>query len=155
MKYGAGRKDVIGKVPPLAAGDRQKHHPKQSRQGARSIRSLVVDDDSTILKCVTFMLSLLGFEKVDTAQREIEAMSKLAAGRPYDLLVTDLEMPDMNGYDLSQMIKTETHDTKVIIMTGRHPDDCLEMMMERWVDGWLFKPFGLKELHAMLQRVGL
>jgi len=86
MKYGAGRKDVIGKVPPLAAGDRQKHHPKQSRQGARSIRSLVVDDDSTILKCVTFMLSLLGFEKVDTAQREIEAMSKLAAGRPYDLI---------------------------------------------------------------------
>jgi hypothetical protein len=84
MEYGAGRKDAIGKAPPLAAGDRQKHHPKQSRQGARSIRSLVVDDDSTILKCVTFMLSLLGFEKVDTAQKEIEAMSKLAAGRPYE-----------------------------------------------------------------------
>jgi DNA-binding response OmpR family regulator len=47
------------------------------------------------------------------------------------------------------------HDTTVIIMTGRPEDDCLEMMATRWVDGWLFKPFGLKELRNLLQRLGL
>ncbi|MDY6822768.1 MAG: hypothetical protein SWH68_03080 [Thermodesulfobacteriota bacterium] len=41
------------------------------------------------------------------------------------------------------------------IMTGRHEDDCLEMMISRWVDGWLFKPFGLKELRSMLLSLGL
>ena len=41
----------------------------------------------------------------------------------------------MNGY----------HLTQTIIMTGRHENDCLKMMTSQRVDGWLFKPFGLKD----------
>jgi two-component system response regulator ResD len=46
---------------------------------------------------------------------------------------------------------------KTIIMTGRHKDDCHEMMASQWVDGWLFNPFGLKQLDSMLSllRVGI
>ena len=61
----------------------------------------------------------------------------------------------MNGYHLSQRVKKERHDATVIIMTGRPEGDCLDMMATRWVDGWLFKPFGLNELRAMLQWLGL
>ncbi|BBO83198.1 hypothetical protein DSCO28_37640 [Desulfosarcina ovata subsp. sediminis] len=82
-------------------------------------------------------------------------MTKVNTGGTYDLLVTDLLMPELNGYHLAQSIKNEMHDTKVIIMTGCHENDCLDMMASGWVDGWLFKPFGLKELRAMLQRLGL
>jgi len=135
-------------------GSLETHHPKQNRQGAPSIRSLVVDDDGVILTFVAQMLSMLGFRKVETAQIKPELMHKLTAG-PYDLMVTDLEMPDMDGFHLTQMIKKEVQDTKVIIMTGRSKDDCLEMMATRWVDGWLFKPFGLKELSDMLHWLGL
>jgi DNA-binding response OmpR family regulator len=53
------------------------------------------------------------------------------------------------------MIKKELHDTKVIIMTGRHKNDCLDMMESQWVDDWLFKPFGLTELHHKLRGLGL
>jgi two-component system response regulator YesN len=91
---------------------------------------------------------------VDTAQKEPELINKLVTG-PYDLLVTDLEMPDINGFDLAHMIKKEVHDTKVIIMTGRHEKECLEMIAARWVDGWLFKPFNLEELEYKLIEVGL
>jgi hypothetical protein len=35
-------------------------------------------------------------------------------------------------------------------MTGRQKDDCLEMMATQWVDGWLFKAFGLNKLRSML-----
>lgn len=52
-------------------------------------------------------------------------------------------------------VKKKMPDTKVIIMTGRHEDDCLEKMATRWVDGWLFKPFGLKDLRVMIQWLGL
>jgi len=54
-------------------------------------------------------------------------------------------MPDMNGYHLTQTIKKNAHETKTIIMTGRHENDCLKMMTSQRVDGWLFKPFVLKD----------
>lgn len=113
----------------------------------------MIDDDNTILKYVAQMLTRLGCQ-VDTAQEKLDVMNKLTTGT-YDLLVTDLEMPEMNGYHLTQRIKKETLGTKVIIMTGRPEDDCLDMMATRWVDGWLFKPFGLNELRDMIRLFGL
>jgi DNA-binding response OmpR family regulator len=145
---------VENKPPPMAAGDIALHQRKQKKPGAYPLRCLVVDDDGNILKFVSHMLTMIGFQKVDTARKKPELMSKLATG-PYDLLVTDLEMPDMNGFHLSQMIKKEMHDTKVIIMTGRHKNDCLDMMESQWVDDWLFKPFGLQELLHKLRGLGL
>jgi CheY-like chemotaxis protein len=141
-------------VPALAVGGEMARYQHQQNKNRRNIRCLVVDDDKIILKFVAFMLSSLGYPKVDTAQAKPELMNKLTKG-PYDILVTDLEMPDMNGFDLSHKIKKEVHDTKVIIMTGRHKNECLEMMDARWVDGWLFKPFGVKELRSKLIGLGL
>jgi two-component system chemotaxis response regulator CheY len=141
-------------APAQADGGTNTPYPHQTNRDRRNLRCLVVDDDKIILKFVAFMLSRLGYHKVDTAQERPELMNKLATG-PYDILVTDLEMPDMNGFDLSHKIKKEVHDTKVIIMTGRHKNECLEMMDARWVDGWLFKPFGVKELRSKLIGLGL
>ena len=64
-------------------------------------------------------------------------------------------MPDMNGFDLSRTIKRRARETKVIIMTGRHKNECLEMMETGCADGWLFKPFGVKELCSKLIGLGL
>jgi len=61
----------------------------------------------------------------------------------------------IRSYHLTQKIKKERQDTKVIIMTGRHWDNRLEMMATQSVESWLFKPFGLKELGKMLQWLGL
>jgi CheY-like chemotaxis protein len=151
------------KPPPLPVGDIAMHQRKHKKPGAYPLRCLVVDDDENILKFVAHMLTMIGFQKVDTAQKEPELMTRLATG-PYDLLVTDLEMPDMNGFDLTHKIKEfdltlkkkkEVHDTKTLIMTGRHKNECLEMMDARWVDGWLFKPFGFEELEYKLIELGL
>ena len=62
--------------------------------------------------------------------------------------------PKMNGYHLSRSIK-RIYDIKVIIMIGRYQSDCLKMMAAQWVDGWLFKPFGLDDMRARLQGLGL
>jgi CheY-like chemotaxis protein len=141
-------------APASAIGGMETHYPHQTKRNRRNLRCLVVDDDKIVLKFVAFMLSRLGYHKVDTAQEKPELMNKLATGS-YDILVTDLEMPDMNGFDLSHKIRKEVHDTKVIIMTGRHKSECLEMMKAEWVDGWLFKPFGVKELRSKLIGLGV
>jgi two-component system capsular synthesis sensor histidine kinase RcsC len=148
-----GTHTLTGRASPLLADVMETHYPVLNRQGSHHLRSLVVDDDQTILSVVARMLSKLGYHGVETAQKKSEAMTKLTLG-PYDLLVTDLEMPDMNGYHLTQKIKNERGDTKVIIMTGHAKHECQEMMVTRWVDGWLFKPFGLMELRKMLLYLG-
>ena len=145
---------VAVSASPLAMDGKRTRHLKQNKSDVHPIRCLVVDDDQTILKYVVHMLAMLGFQEVEIAQRQPEVKNKLIAG-PYALLITDLEMPDMNGYHIAQTIKKNAHETKVIIMTGRAEDDCLEMMGSQWVDGWLFKPFGLKQLDAMFSLLGV
>lgn len=140
--------------PPLGERFQQEPFWKQNEPGAHPDRCLVVDDDPTIIEYVARLLAMVGFAEVETAQGRPDVMNKLDSG-PYQLLITDLEMPDMNGYQLTQTVKRDANDTKTIIMTGRHEGDCLEMMASRWVDGWLFKPFGLKELRSMLSSLGL
>jgi DNA-binding NtrC family response regulator len=146
---------VENKAPPVRAMDGMEMLPSKQIEPKHSIRSLVVDNDHTILNSVAQMLSMLDYPKVDMAQNWPELINKLNTNGPYDLMMTDLEMPDMNGFHLSQMIKKEVYGTKVIIMAGCHENDCLEMMATRWVDGWLFKPFGTKQLRNMLQWLGL
>lgn len=143
---------VESNPPPPVLGGPEIHPLKQKKLSGHRLHSLVVDDDNSTLKYVAQMLARFGCQ-VDTAQEKPEVMNKVTTGT-YNLLVTDLEMPEINGYHLSQRVKKEMHDTKVIIMTGRPMRDCLDMMATRWVDGWLFKPFGLKELRAMLQGLG-
>jgi DNA-binding response OmpR family regulator len=145
---------VENKPPLFAVDDIEMQHRMQKKPDAHLLRCMVVDDDGNVLKIVADMLTMLGFQRVDTAQMKPELMNKLATGS-YDLLVTDLEMPDMNGFELSHRIKKEVDDTKVIIMTGRHKNECLEMMETGWADGWLFKPFGVKELCSKLIGLGL
>lgn len=149
-----GTNTIVGRASPVFTGDRETHYAEPNKQGRYHLRSLVVDDDHIVLSVVARMLAKLGYHGVETAQKEPEAMTKLTQG-PYDLLVTDLEMPDMNGYHLTQKIKNETKDTKVIIMTGLAKHECEEMMVTPWVDGWLFKPFGLEALRDMLLHLGV
>jgi two-component system capsular synthesis sensor histidine kinase RcsC len=145
---------VENRPPPSDMGGTKIHPLNSTKQSGNHLRSLVVDDDHMILKFVARMLTMLGFQGVDTAQKQPEVVRMLATG-PYDLIVTDLEMPDMNGYHLTHRIKRQMQDANVIIMTGRHKDECLELMASRWVDGWLFKPFGLNELRDMIRLFGL
>lgn len=142
------------KDPLLGENCRHGSCLKQNKPSAHPNRCIVVDDDHAIIEYVVRLLAMLGFQGVETAQSQPDVMNKFIFG-PYELLITDLEMPDMNGYRLTQTVKQDAHDTKTIIMTGRHEGDCLEMMASRWADGWLFKPFGLKELRSMLSSLGL
>ena len=107
-------------------------------------RCLVVDDDEIILRLVAEMLSEFGFE-VDTAENGLKALGKIVT-YGYDLVMTDLEMPVMNGFTLAAKTKGYADGTKIVIMTGRCHAEVFSMMDRSVVDAWLFKPFGWTEL---------
>jgi chemosensory pili system protein ChpA (sensor histidine kinase/response regulator) len=104
-------------APPLAtvAGGRGPRGLSDVRKG----RVLLVDDSISVRKFVGHMLEKAGFD-VTTATDGADALTRLAEGR-FDVMVTDLEMPRLNGYELLEDVRRRaaTRDLPVVILTTR------------------------------------
>jgi CheY-like chemotaxis protein len=124
-----------------------------SRTTALGLAALVVDDDPITLKLVAAMLEKIGFN-VRTSCGGVQAL--LDFGRtPCDLVLTDFQMPIINGYQLGCKIKSRQPGTHVVIMTGLSRAAVAGLMGDGCIDGWLFKPFFLDELKILMERVRL
>ncbi len=128
-------------------------HRGRNGEKASAYRCLVADDDPNILRLVADMISEFGFQ-VDTAQDGRKALIQVSSHR-YDVVVTDLEMPEMNGFLLASRIKSLSSSTRTIIMTGHRHAEVTGMINSPNVDAWLFKPFGLNELYELLEDLEL
>ena len=115
-----------------------------------TLRVLVVDDDFAIKVVVTAMLEVLGC-LVDRAEDGIKALDCMAA-RHYDLVLTDLNMPAMDGFSLACTIRRRRPNTKIVIMTGTCRDDVQAMAGAGQVNAWLFKPFSMREVRQLINR---
>lgn len=129
--------------------------PGRSRQSEReevvSRRCLVVDDNQTVMRLVAQMLTALG-HRVEMAENGAGALGRISANS-YDLVLTDLEMPSMNGFFLASKIRKASPGTKIVIMTGRCQAEVFDLMAKDVVDAWLFKPFDIGELFHLLDDV--
>ncbi|MGD8837025.1 MAG: response regulator [Desulfobacteraceae bacterium] len=131
-----------------------KQHVKDSgdnRTAAHSLSALVVDDDPVMRKMVATMLRINGFT-VYTADDGVQALLKLST-TPCSVVLSDYEMPFINGYQLGNKIKSKYPGTRVVIMTGLRRSAVLGMMGDSAIDGWLFKPFSLAEIKTLLWRI--
>jgi DNA-binding response OmpR family regulator len=114
-----------------------------------SLRVLVVDDDESMVDVVCRMLENLDIAAIP-ASGSIVARRHLEQGR-YDLLVTDLEMPDMNGYELAGWAKSRLTIGKVVIMTACDDVEEYRALAPSPVDYWLFKPFNFSEFTTVIK----
>lgn len=93
------------------------------------MKILVVDDDSGILNALKAGMCSLGFEVV-TMTKAMEALETIAGScettHPFDCLITDLKMPEMNGLDLIRMAKEYMPELTCILMTAHCNDDLLK-----------------------------
>jgi two-component system, NarL family, capsular synthesis sensor histidine kinase RcsC len=116
---------------------------------AISGRILVAEDNKAIKDMVSRFLESIGCE-VALAGNGLEALS-LFLNASFDLVLTDLDMPDMDGWGLTSCIKERSPDTPVVLMTGEDRETVLRNV-ERWpVDSVIFKPFGLEDLQRTVQ----
>ncbi len=116
-------------------------------------RILIVDDNSDILKLVSKMAQLVGYRHT-TAEDAVDALHYLAKAH-YDLVITDYDMPFMDGYQLADQIKKKYLGTRVIIMTGRCERDVTDKLEGSGiVDGLLLKPFNLNTMKEKIQLAG-
>jgi two-component system, cell cycle response regulator CpdR len=82
---------------------------------------LVVDDDPLVLEVLEMMFQDLGCEVVTTDAPDV-ALAKLADDQKIEILVSDINMPKMNGYELVEKARQIREDLKVIMLSGREPD---------------------------------
>jgi two-component system, NarL family, capsular synthesis sensor histidine kinase RcsC len=115
--------------------------------------AMVVDDSPIVLKFATTIVEKLGY-RVCTASDGLQALALLKDAR-CKLVLTDYEMPTINGYQLAKKVKSQLLSIRVVIMTGLCQNQVIELMNDQDIDGWLFKPFGLEELKAILWQLGL
>ena len=121
---------------------------RHGRSGA--LRVLVVDDDFAAKVLVTAMLEVHNC-RVDRAEDGAKALDCMAS-KDYDLVLTDLNMPVMDGHTLACAVRSQRPETKIVIMTDSSRMDVETMMTGCQVDDWLFKPFGLGEIRRILDR---
>ncbi len=103
---------------------------------------LVVDDDPNIVKTYKLVLESVGY-RVDTARNGVEAIFK-AKKVHYDLIIIDMNLPDMLGNQLADQIRDEKPDIKIIMITGY--SSYVEQLDEFNIDEMLMKPIPPEDL---------
>jgi CheY-like chemotaxis protein len=107
-------------------------------------RILVVDDDEGIRDIISTALSGIGYDVV-TASRGTEALNLLPKGS-FALVLTDLQMPGMDGWSLASRIKERFPRIPVVLMTASGKEAVMERMKGSSVDYVIFKPFRLEDI---------
>jgi pilus assembly protein CpaE len=114
-------------------------------------RILIVDDDPVNLKLVTAILKQAGYETF-TATSGMEAINRLEEIRP-DLIISDVEMPAMNGYELTRQLRQNPITAQLPIMILTAHDTVQEKIrgFEAGADEYMIKPFEPSELQARVR----
>jgi CheY-like chemotaxis protein len=128
-----------------------KKAPSTKAGQALPARILVAEDNKAIGDLVSKILAFMGFE-VALAGNGVEALS-LFIERSFDLVLTDLEMPIMDGWGLTLCIKERSPSTPVVLMTGADRESVLEKVKSASIDSVIFKPFLLDDFQSTVQRV--
>lgn len=117
---------------------------------------LLIDDDSALLEVNGKYLAGQGF-KVFTSSNPLNGLNLVKTKKP-DLIIIDVMMPTMNGYELCSKIR-EFSNVPIVFLTGKASEDDKIKGLVTGGDDYLIKPFSLKELKAridaLLRRVSL
>ena len=122
------------------------------------LRILLVDDEPSIVKMVGKRLEIEGFEVLVAVDGQ-EALAKAKAEQP-DLIVLDLMLPKLNGYEVCTMLKQDTRYQKIpiVLFTAKAQEKDEKLGMECGADAYVRKPFRAQELlekiRALLEASG-
>ena len=114
-------------------------------------RVLVVDDEPNIVDVVAMALRFQGFG-VETAGTGEEALARVASFRPH-LMVLDVMLPDMEGFDVAQRLGAQRAEVPIIFLTARDATEDKIRGLTTGGDDYVTKPFSLEELIARVRTV--
>ncbi|MGJ8693149.1 MAG: response regulator [Thalassotalea sp.] len=118
------------------------------------MRILVVDDMISIRHVVIHMLRDLGYDKVDEACEGEQALTMLN-NKPYDLVITDYYMPNMDGQQLLEAIRAKERFINLPVLIISCVDDKakIKALIKYNISGFIVKPFSTNTLKKQLNRI--
>jgi two-component system, OmpR family, response regulator len=122
-----------------------------SENSSDSHRILVVDDEPNIVDVVSMALRFQGFE-IESAGTGAEALAAVAAFKPH-LIVLDVMLPDMEGFDVAQRLGAQRARVPIIFLTARDATDDKIRGLTLGGDDYVTKPFSLEELVARIRSI--
>jgi two-component system, chemotaxis family, chemotaxis protein CheY len=127
-----------------------------SLEGAldKNMKVLVVDDFSTMRRIVKNLLRDLGFTNIQEADDGSTALPMLKEGE-FDFVVTDWNMPGMQGIDLLKAIRADASlsHIPVLLITAEAKKEQIVMAAQAGVNGYIVKPFTAATLKAKLDKI--
>jgi len=111
---------------------------------------LIIDDEEIFVKPLVKAMKSEGFE-VASAEDASEGFNKLSEDE-YDMVLTDLKMPGIDGIDLTTKIKSEYPDISVIIMTAYGSIETAVNAMRAGAEDYILKPFSKEEILLLINR---
>lgn len=127
-----------------------------SPEGAldKNMKVLVVDDFSTMRRIVKNLLRDLGFTNIQEADDGSTALPMLQAGE-FDFVVTDWNMPGMQGIDLLKAIRADAKlaHIPVLLITAEAKKEQIVMAAQAGVNGYIVKPFTAATLKEKLDKI--
>lgn len=121
------------------------------RPAEKPLTILAVDDQTVILDLLAAMCQSLGY-KIYTAREGLEGLALFERYRP-DMVITDLAMPKMSGWELAEKIKTVSPRTPIVIITGWGVKVEESRMRRIGIEHVLHKPFRLEQLAELISRI--
>ncbi|MFB0979533.1 MAG: chemotaxis response regulator CheY [Alteromonadaceae bacterium] len=120
----------------------------------KNMKVLVVDDFSTMRRIVKNLLRDLGFTNISEADDGSTALPMLKEGS-FDFVVTDWNMPGMQGIDLLKAIRADANlsHIPVLLITAEAKKEQIVMAAQAGVNGYIVKPFTAATLNAKLDKI--
>jgi len=143
----------MSRAPATIAGDGTNTMSASTTERARSRRALVVDDSLSARRAMAQVLNDSGFE-VSTARDGMEAVEELERTRP-DILFVDLEMPRMNGIELTSHVRArpDTANVPIVMITSRSTEKHRAQARTAGVNMYLTKPFDADALLEQAEKL--
>ncbi len=107
-------------------------------------KMLIVDDDPSIVMSLEFLLRKSGSEVYIAVNGE-EAIEQVKINRP-DMVLLDIMMPGLNGYEVCEFIKQYHQDIKVIFISAKSRDEDIKLAYSKGADLFIIKPFSTRRL---------
>ncbi|HEY9381187.1 MAG TPA: chemotaxis response regulator CheY [Burkholderiales bacterium] len=115
---------------------------------------MIVDDFSTMRRIVRNLLKELGYNNADEAEDGVVALSKLRGGA-FEFVVSDLNMPNMNGFELLRQIRAdaELKHLPVLLVTAEAKKEDIVTAAQIGASGYIVKPFTKATLEEKLNKI--
>ncbi len=118
------------------------------------LKFLIVDDFSTMRRIVRNLLKEIGYNNADEAEDGVAALAKLRGGN-FDFVVSDVNMPNMTGFELLAQIRAEEHlkALPVLMVTAEAKKENILAAAQAGASGYIVKPFTKATLEEKVMKI--